>query len=109
MSTSMSLFCLVFGEKDEQPFSVRVNGGNTVDKLKKLIKEVKPNRLKDIHAHHLQLWKWNQPGDADRVEAVGLDSSNMLNPMIKMTRVFGDDFPKEEFIHIIIKIPMLGK
>ena len=105
----MSLFCLIFGEKDEKAFLVRVNRGNTVDKLKRLIKAENSVDFRDVDASCLMLWKWNQPGDAGRVNAVGLDSSNVLNPMTKMTSVFEDDSPQQDCIHIIIKIPECGR
>jgi len=67
---------------------VRINRGNTVSELKKLSKARDPHGFRDISANCLQLWKWNQPGDADRFKAVELDSSNVLNPMKKITSIF---------------------
>ena len=106
MSQSLSLFCIIHGEKYEQPFPVRINIGKTVGELKNLIKAKKQPEFDHIAPDHLELWKWNQPGDA---EAVELDSSKMLNPVTKITNIFGDDPPKDKCIHIIIKAPKLGK
>ncbi|KAF8415559.1 hypothetical protein EV426DRAFT_57687 [Tirmania nivea] len=105
MSGFVSLFCIVHGEQDAAPFPVRVNGGNTIGELKDIIKEKNPNDFRHIDARHLKLWKWNQPADADRVSDLDLDSGKVLNPMKKISNIFGDDLPKEECIHIIIKAP----
>ena len=92
-------------EVHEEAFPVQITRG-TVHVLKKLIQAKKP---KNIDARHFQLWKWNQPGNNYRIRAGELDSSNMLNPMTKITSIFGDDPPKDECIHFIIKVPELGK
>ena len=105
MSESVSLFCIVHGEQDATPFSIRVSGENTVDELKKFIKLEKQPEFDLIAADRLKLWKWNQPASASMVKDVDLDSSKVLNPMTKISNVFRDDSPKEECVHIIVKAP----
>jgi len=73
--------CIIHGEQDAAHFPARVNGEGTIGELKKLIKAEKSNRFKDIDADSLKLWKWNQPGDANRVKVVELELGNVLNPM----------------------------
>ncbi|RPB24230.1 hypothetical protein L211DRAFT_867989 [Terfezia boudieri ATCC MYA-4762] len=103
MSERMTLFCIVHNKQDEVPFSVKVNGGDTVDELKQLIKATCTPKMDNITSHHLKLRIWNQPGDIDYVH---LDGIAMLNPMKKVRDIFcGDGFPKEECVHIIITVP----
>ena len=86
------------------PFPVKVKEGDMVGDLKDLIKEKLKPELDNIAASRLKLFKWNQLGDID------LDSTNVLNPIEKVKNIFfGNDSPKKNCIHIIIKVPEPGK
>jgi len=61
---------------------------DTIGGLKDLIKARCAPEMDNIASRHLKLWKWNQPGGADRVE---LDSSSLLDPMDQITSIFGGD------------------
>ncbi|KAF8454735.1 hypothetical protein BGX38DRAFT_1267665 [Terfezia claveryi] len=99
------LFCQVWGDSDAEPFPVKVDGGDTVGELKKLIKTENPNYFKHIDPLNLKLWKWNQSGDADTVKNLDLGSSNPLNPMETVEEIFESDPPRRKCVHIVIKIP----
>lgn len=68
------------------PFPVKVNR-DTAGELKDLVKEKQSTSFKDIDTNQLKLWKWNQPGDADMVKDLDLDSRNALNPMKKIISI----------------------
>jgi len=100
------LFCQVWGDSDAEPFPVKIDGGDAVGVLKKLIRAENPNDLEHIDPVHLKLWKWNQPGS---VEGLDLGSSNALNPMETIEEIFENDPPQRKCVHIVIQVPAHGK
>jgi len=100
------LFCQVWGDSDAEPFPVKIDGGDTVGDLKKLIRTKNPNDLEHIDPVHLKLWKWNQPGS---VEGLDLGSRSGLNPMETIEEIFENDPPQRKCVHIVIKVPVHGK
>ncbi|KAF8436067.1 hypothetical protein BGX38DRAFT_1262531 [Terfezia claveryi] len=99
------LFCQVWGDSDAEPFPVKIDGGDTVGELKKLIIIEGPLSLRDMRAPNLKLWKWNKP---DMVTDSDLDSNTVLNPMVKIEGIFKNDPPQEACVHIIIRTPERG-
>jgi len=69
MPRSFTLFCIIHGEP--APFSVQVDGDDTIDGLKNLIKARCPAAMNNIDSHYLTLWKWNQPGGAEKSQRFG--------------------------------------
>ncbi|KAK3821624.1 MAG: hypothetical protein J3Q66DRAFT_154282 [Benniella sp.] len=52
----LKIWCLVNGTKSKKAFSVQVCSNDTVDDLKKLIKERKPKAFENVDADELNLW-----------------------------------------------------
>ena len=100
------LFCQVWGDSDAEPFPVKIDGGDAVGVLKKLIRAENPNDLEHIDPVHLKLWKWNQPGS---VEGLDLGSRSGLNPMETIEEIFENDPPQRKCVHIVIQVPAHGK
>ncbi|RPB26095.1 hypothetical protein L211DRAFT_693746 [Terfezia boudieri ATCC MYA-4762] len=99
------LFCQVWGDSDAEPFPVKIDGGDTIGELKKLIIIEGPLSLRDMRAPNLKLWKWNKP---DMVTDSDLDSNTVLNPMVKIEGIFKNDPHQEACVHIIIRTPERG-
>ncbi|RPB19048.1 hypothetical protein L211DRAFT_843063 [Terfezia boudieri ATCC MYA-4762] len=97
------LFCQVWGGSDAEPFPVKIDGGDTVGELKKLIRAENPNDFKHIDPVHLKLWKWNK--SSDEVKDSDLDNCKALDPKKTISDVFKDDIPVQGRTHIIIKTP----
>ena len=57
MSNLLTLFCMVHGNSDAQPFSVEVSKEATIGELKDLIQQEGPCCLTDMRAADLKLWK----------------------------------------------------
>ena len=74
VSTVMTLYCQVFGDKTS--FSAEILRENSVDKLRGAIITKNPNRFRGIDAFQLVVWKWNK---SNKVEDSDLDDQNLLN------------------------------
>ena len=106
MAKPTPIWCIVHGEENGKPFSVRVGTDDTIDELKDLIKAKKPNYFRDIDANHIDLRRWNQPGNASMVKNVNLNSREVLNPMDRVWVIFDNlyDFPEDPCINVIVSI-----
>ena len=69
MSGSISLFCIIHGEQDATPFSVRVKKANTIDELKDLIDLVSITFVCLTSRCCFPSSRPLKPADADRVKA----------------------------------------
>ena len=107
-----TLFCIVLGQKTT--FSVKVDETQTVDELKKAIKNEKPHKFKDVDADELTLHqiKIFIPEDDDeydnmmnRISQPGyvFDSKRTLIPTSKISKYFGQG-PAGD-IHILVELP----
>jgi hypothetical protein len=130
LTTTMSefkLFCWVL-TKSNAPFSVTIGKEMTVDELKDKIKEKMKPVLDNVVVANLLLWKVS--GCIDRCdlanpndckistpddETVNDESLSELikgkilpRPSKKLSKVFKDDPPKDDYIHIVAKLPSSG-
>lgn len=108
---SYEIFCLAFGEK--VPFVVNIAENKTVSHLKKAIKSKKPDTLANINANNLTLYLINISADEELLKNVKERISTTpppkaLDPILKLSTVFKGT-PAEEEIHILVKIPAIGK
>ena len=102
---SITLLCLVKGNKTSNAFAVDIDREKLVSHLKKVIKAEKQNDFAGIDADKLRLWKKEIPDDQD-----DLLSNLILNdePELLATREIGDywtEKPPKRHIHVIIKLP----
>ena len=105
MSSIITLFCLVHGESGQYAFSVRLDRDLLISDLKKLIKEEKPNDLRNIDADQLALCKVNiQDEDEDALKNFDPREDDKLCATSQVAKYFSDN-PPEEHVHIIIKYP----
>jgi hypothetical protein len=102
---SITLLCLVKGNKTSNAFAVDIDREKLVSHLKKVIKAEKQNDFAGIDADKLRLWKKEIPDDQD-----DLLSNLTLNDGDELlaTREIGDywtEKPPKRNIHIIVKLP----
>jgi hypothetical protein len=87
---------------------VKIPSTLTVDDLKDMIKQKKPNELKEIDAYSLDLFKVAVPDEDDlenRVkEAVAVDGMRPLKSTKELYQIFPDR-PLKKTIHIAVKLP----
>jgi hypothetical protein len=103
----ISLNCLLLGDDLNAMFTVKVPVTDNISLLKKLIKEERASRLKDVDAADLVLWEVDLP-----VENLGGINNNTVNkkPLSgfqKISKVFPN--PDDNHFNVIIKNPSVGK
>ncbi|THU88472.1 hypothetical protein K435DRAFT_312355 [Dendrothele bispora CBS 962.96] len=100
----VTLFCYVVGSKT--PFSVAISSSLTVDHLKKMIQQERPNLLKGIDPADLELFNVSLPSGRDLVEQVkdAVEVAEPLDPTTDIIEIFPDDSPKK-IIHIAVRLP----
>jgi hypothetical protein len=103
---SITLFCLVKGSNTTaNAFEVDTEKGHSVSRLKKVIKEEKPNDFAGIDANNLKLWKVEISGDHDdQLRTLILQDSNQLSALNDIGDYWSTSPPKKH-IHVIIKLP----
>src|SRR5688572_12158534 len=102
---SITLLCLVKGNKTSNAFAVDIDREKLVSHLKKVIKAEKQNDFAGIDADKLKLWKVTIPGDQDeQLKNLILEDSDELLAIRKISKYFPDS-PPEEHIHVIVKLP----
>lgn len=104
MRDLITLFCLIHKTKTASAFAVQLDRTETFSVFKEQIVRQNQNRFKGIDPPQLRLWKVSlQIGDEDHPLH---NSSNELDPMWRISKVFPTD-PSEEEIHIYVDaIPM---
>ncbi|KAF9972814.1 hypothetical protein BGZ73_003998 [Actinomortierella ambigua] len=106
MNTTLSLFCLVDGERTAFPLDIETT--KTIGDLKKLIKAEKSPRVDDVAADELTFWKVSIPvvPKKERKEILLDDvvSKEELDETDDLSDVFTETPPKKT-IHIIIQRP----
>ena len=98
----LTLFCLVYGDPDAEPFPVKIDREETIGVLKDIIKEKRKPVFDYLPADHLRLWKVKiRITDEEMPE---LNNKSKLGPTMKIDRLFPAE-PPEDHIHIVIKVP----
>ena len=101
----VTLFCLVGGDPEEEPFEVKIDGRETISALKDVIKEKQKPAFDLLPASRLRLWKVDIPiPEGETPQIPELNNNSKLGPAMKINRVFPVR-PQEGHIHIIIRIP----
>ena len=102
---SITLLCLVKGNKTSNAFAVDIDREKLVSHLKKVIKAEKQNDFAGIDADKLRLWKKEIPDDQDDLLSnLTLNDGDELLATKKISKYFPDS-PPEEHIHVIVKLP----
>ena len=94
------LFCLI--ENSSTAFSVTIVATETVDDLKKRIKDEKSNALQNVDADQLKLWKVEIPDDQE-IDFSSLAPEDELKPTRRINR-YWEATPLEDHIHVCIRI-----
>src|SRR5688572_20934271 len=102
---SITLLCLVKGNKTANAFAVDIDSGKLVSHLKDAIKAKKSPEFDNFPADKLKLWKVTIPGDQDdQLRNLIFQDSDELLAIRKISKYFPDS-PPEEHIHVIVKLP----
>ncbi|KAF9339447.1 hypothetical protein BGX26_009331, partial [Mortierella sp. AD094] len=98
----LTLLCIEVGEAT--PFSVKIDRGEIVDELKKVIKTEKPNDFNDVDADQFKLFEVSIPlaplNERKPILLNQVDSATELDPTDDLSDVFKETPPKKT-IHII--------
>ena len=102
---SITLLCLVKGNKTANAFAVDIDSGKLVSHLKDAIKAKKQNDFAGIDADRLKLWKVSIPGDQDdQLRNLILQDSDELLAINDIGDYWPTSPPKKH-IHVIVKLP----
>ncbi|KAH9967022.1 hypothetical protein BGW80DRAFT_1447570, partial [Lactifluus volemus] len=115
----LKLMCLVWPDDkpDEHIVPVKIGGGDTVARLKRLIKDEHAQKLDEVAACDLILWKCSGLPDDDNLEptlkTIRFDGSDdrlvRLNKALRrISQLFGDEYLSKEPIHILVEVPVLA-
>src|SRR5215469_15469975 len=106
------IFCNTFGDPWRASFSVTISREETVDDLKKLIKNQKPIGFANIDASDLVLWKCSLSKktfpDLKTIDDLGKLGGKELSPIDKIKN-FVTTSPVEDCVHIFIVLPSKSK
>ena len=102
---SITLLCLVKGNKTTNAFAVDIDSGKLVSHLKDVIKEKNTQTFANVDAKDIKLWKVKIPGDQDdQLRNLNLkDSEELL--AINDIGDYWPTTPPKKHIHVIIKLP----
>lgn len=102
-SDIITLFCLVFGDKE--PFSVKISREQSVHELKKAIVAEQANSLRGIDASKLMLWTWIMTSkEIKNLQLSDFQEDDKLDATYEIREYFEDAAPKHR-IHIIVVAP----
>ena len=98
MSDFVTFFGLVYGEPSRRAFPVKIERGESVGVLKKLVKEEKKPMLDHLPADTLDLWKVNIPvADDEATQNPDLSNAIMLRSVDEIAEHF--DGPPQTKTH----------
>jgi hypothetical protein len=103
---SLSLNCLVVGDKPDRIFTVEIPKNKNISFLKDLIKEKKAPHLDHVAASDLDLWRVSFPIDDLETELGNINLAGYLKlspPSKKLTPFFTD--AADDCLHVIAKAP----
>ncbi|KAG0222000.1 hypothetical protein BGW42_007040 [Actinomortierella wolfii] len=105
-TNSLTLFCLVDGEKTA--FPVTIDTDKTIGELKKAIRDEKANYFHDVDADELSLWHVSVPvlpkKDRKPIWLADVPKKEELDETDDIADVF-TDVPPKKTIHIIVQRP----
>src|ERR1044072_7001835 len=102
---SITLLCLVKGNKTANAFAVEIDSGKLVSHLKDAIKAKKSPVFDNFPADELKLWKKEIPDDQDHLLSnLTLNDGDELLATKKISKYFPDS-PPEEHIHVLVSPP----
>jgi Crinkler effector protein N-terminal domain len=104
---SLSLNCLVLGDKPERMFTVKIPKTDNVSILKKLINEKNLNLFGNIDLKNIDLWKVDLHMDELGEEPVHINLNTYTKlspPWLKLSSVF-EGTVDDERLHVITKAP----
>ena len=102
---SITLLCLVKGNKTANAFAVDIDSGKLVSHLKEAIKAKNSQTFANVDAKDIKLWKVPISDDhVDPSSNLSLEDSDELLAIRKISKYFPDS-PPEEHIHVIVSPP----
>src|SRR6266480_1229243 len=102
---SITLLCLVKGNKTASAFAVDIDREKLVSHLKEAIKESQKPFFDSIPTKDIKLWNVKIPDDQDDLLSnLTLNDGDELLAIKKISKYFPDS-PPEEHIHVIVKLP----
>jgi hypothetical protein len=102
---SITLLCLVKGNKTANAFPVHVDGNSLIGDLKGVIKESQKPFFDSIPTKDIKLWKVPISDDHDdQLRNLSLEDGEELLAIRKISKYFPDS-PPEEHIHVIVSPP----
>lgn len=105
--SSVTLYCLNYGDPASRAFSITVQNSATVDELKGLIKARRYNDLADLETAAMALWQVNIPANRIATLLPGFDlrsHGTELVPFVEIQSVFPN--PERNCLHIIIELEL---
>ncbi|KAF9160364.1 hypothetical protein BGX20_002544 [Mortierella sp. AD010] len=104
-ATKLKIFCIVKNESTS--FSVDILDSETVDDLKKAIKEAKKPKLDKFGADELTLYKVSIPDEENIVVESNIEMVRLAPPSMKLWEKFDSVLPGGT-IHVYVKPPQQG-
>ncbi|KAG0250236.1 hypothetical protein BG011_008558, partial [Mortierella polycephala] len=108
-TNTLTLFCLISGERSSNAFEIRIETNANINHLKKLIKTEKPIAFEHIDASDLALWRATIPIDENAEEERiitldGLDDKTKLgNPRTCLSKLF--PVTPDDTTYIVVERP----
>ncbi|RGB31095.1 hypothetical protein C1646_671196 [Rhizophagus diaphanus] len=102
---SITLLCLVKGNKTASAFAVDIDREKLVSHLKEAIKESQKPFFDSIPTKDIKLWNVKIPDDhVDPLNNLSLEDGEELLAIRKISKYFPDS-PPEEHIHVLVEPP----
>ncbi|KAF0383804.1 crinkler family protein [Gigaspora margarita] len=102
---SITLFCLVKGNKSANTFSVKISRDEPISELKEAIKTKKPQTFANVDANDIKLWKVPISDDHDdQLQNLSLEDSDELLA-INDIGDYWPTLPPKKHIHVLVSPP----
>ncbi|CAG8573945.1 11231_t:CDS:2 [Dentiscutata heterogama] len=101
---SITLFCLVKGNKSANAFSVKISRNEPISELKEAIKTKKPQTFANVDANNIKLWKVPISNDHDQLRNLSLEDSDELLAINDIGDYWPTSPPKKH-IHVLVSPP----
>ncbi|KAF9169950.1 hypothetical protein BGX21_009097 [Mortierella sp. AD011] len=107
-ATTLTIFCIISGEKASNAFPIKTPSTETIGEFKKAVKIEKPSAFTSIEASDLMIWRASifidEDADEETITTDSVDSKKLLKATSLLSNAFNDGVPRDT-IHIIIERP----